>query len=249
MKHRPVVMKELPIPVETIRAMTNEERFSYYLLGHMFNELTFMKKLVGYSMNSHEDPNRARRDPEFAQTLTAFRMTISKIWEAKLAINDRKQIRATLQNKIFPKWLGGKDKLKALNKAINDAEWLSPVRNGLGFHYPNYDDWKNYISPTDDWVDDLVLFGEHAGNTFFHSSEVIAQHWFFSQFQSDALEDAIDPMVEQMINLMILMTEFLEGAISVLISEELAGQNVRVKEVGKVLAPNYSSITIPFWTS
>jgi hypothetical protein len=246
-QHRAVEMFAIEIPLETVRRMSNEERYSYYLLGHMFNELMFLQKLAGFSLNGHNDERTARKNPEMAQALTVFRIATSKIWEAQIALNS-KEVSQTLRSKVFPKLENGSVRLKNLNKAISDASWLNPVRNGLGFHFPRYTDWADYVQPNENWVDDVVIIGRHSGNTHYESSEAVAQHWFFDQFGSANTRDAVEPMIDEMIKLMGMMNSFLEDSISTIIAEELLTPSARPKQLGKVLSPRFDEFNIPFWT-
>jgi hypothetical protein len=82
MTSRSVEIHEIRIPVAKIAALTVQERYTYSMLGHMFNELMCLQKLVAFSMPKHNDYRPARIRPEFSQTSFLFRIASSKIWEA-----------------------------------------------------------------------------------------------------------------------------------------------------------------------
>jgi hypothetical protein len=65
----------------------------------MFNELLFLQKLAGFTLNGHGDQRAARRNPEFSQALAVFRIATSKIWEAHLSLNQNKEVSQTLRSK------------------------------------------------------------------------------------------------------------------------------------------------------
>ena len=44
MKNRGVEMYTLSVPLDAIKKLSDEQRFAYYLLGHIFNELICLKK-------------------------------------------------------------------------------------------------------------------------------------------------------------------------------------------------------------
>ncbi|MES2296965.1 MAG: hypothetical protein V4582_07970 [Pseudomonadota bacterium] len=247
MSNRSVEMYEIHIPLEAVKRLSDEDRYTYYILGHMFNELIFLQKLTGFSLNFHNDVRPARRKPELCQALIAFRMATSKIWEA-IQVLRSKEVAMTLMNSILPKMEDGPKRLKDLSVAINSAPWLSGLRNGMGFHFPSFAEWKPYIVPQDNWVDDKIILGTHTGNTYYESSDAIGQHWMFSQFGTPDVEAAVEPMIQQMIDLMVIMNNFLEDALAAFVSEFLLDSDDARTSMGKTIAPPHDSVSIPFWT-
>lgn len=249
MTNRSVDIYELRIPLEAIKALSNEDRFSYYLLGHIFNELMSLQKLIGFALPRHEDTRQQRVRPEHAQAMFLFRLASAKIWEASKAIRENKQLAMTLRNTVLPQMTGGEARLKALNAAINGAAWLSPMRNGLGFHFPTFALWESQTIPDDSWVDDYVFLSSQTGNTFYDAADVMAQHWMFSQYGAPTVPEAVDPLISQMIDLLRTTNTFLEDVLTVFIGTViLKGAGVH-RHVGKVLSPQHEKVSIPFWTS
>ncbi|MDP9603880.1 UNVERIFIED_ORG: hypothetical protein J2W38_003676, partial [Variovorax paradoxus] len=218
MTSRSVQIHELRIPLQAIECLSEEDRFAYYLLGHMFNELMCLQKLVAFALPKHDDIRPARRRPELAQALALFRLACSKIWEAKLALQT-KEVSQTLRMVVLPKLENGIARLKALNAELNSAPWLGPLRNGMGFHFPDFKQWRADTTPQVGWVDDIVIFGESSGNTFYEASETIAQAWMFRECARFDGEIAPDPdrLIGQMINLLATMNSFLEDSLGVFI--------------------------------
>ena len=142
----------------------------------------------------------------------------------------------------------GPERLKALNAAINAARWLADMRNGMGFHFPSFAQWKPFTTPDDDWVDDFIFVGNQTGNTFYDASDSIAQHWMFRQYAPD-VRAAVDPLINEMIGLLRVMNSFLEDTLGVFVAEVLLAGNGQHKIVGKVVAPLHDKVSIPFWTS
>jgi hypothetical protein len=143
----------------------------------------------------------------------------------------------------------GPARLKALNVAINEAPWLSPLRNGMGFHAPAFEDWKSHVTPDESWVDDFVFLGDQSGNTFYDAADSVAQSWMFSQFGVTKVRDAIDPLISQMIELLRAMSTFLEDCLMVFIGEVIFHGQVTREYVGKVLSPQHDQVSVPFWTA
>ena len=242
-------MFSLTVPLGAIKRLSDEQRFAYYLLGHIFNELICLQKLVGFSMPKHDDSRPARLRPELGQAMFLFRLASGKIWEASESIRKTKQLAGTLRKDVLPHMPDGSARLKALNKAISGAAWLSPLRNGMGFHFPTFERWSTHIVPDESWVDDIVFFGDKSGNTYYDAADTVAQAWMFEQYKAVDLKSAVDPLIGQMIELLGMMNSFLEDALATLIAKVVLQGSVKPHAAGKVLAPEFNSVAIPFWTA
>jgi hypothetical protein len=248
-KTQTVEMFTLSVPIAAIKKLTDEQRFSYYLLGHIFNELMCLQKLVGFSLPKHDDNRPARLRLELGQAMFLFRLACGKIWEASESIRRNKELAGTLRKDILPHLPNGTARIKALNKAIADAAWLSPLRNGIGFHFPTFKHWKTHVAPDDSWVDDVVFLGDKSGNTYYDAADTVAQAWMFEQYGAVDTKTAVDPLIEQMIELLNVMNSFLEDVLGTFIAEVIMKGPLTREAAGKVLAPDFDSVSIPFWTA
>lgn len=250
MPSRTVEMWDVPIPLSAIARLSEEQRFTYYLLGHMFNELNCLQKMIGFAMPKHDDRRLARLRPELAQVFFLFRIACSKMWEGKLSL-DAKEVGMTLRDFIFPQMEKGPERWKELQAAINAAPWLKAMRNGMGFHFPKFQEWRTFTTPTESWVDDHMYLCETTGNTFYDAADTITQVWMLGQYdlKNSDPEAVVDPLVIEMIDLLRLMNSFLEDVLGVFIGEIiLKGKGERALS-GKVLAPDFAHASLPFWTS
>ena len=246
---RSVEMYALTVPLDAIKRLTHERRFAYYLLGHTFNELMCLQKLIAFSLPKHDDHRPARLRPELGQAMFLFRLASGKIWEASKAVRENKELAGALREDVLPRMSDGKERLKALNVAINNAKWLSPLRNGMGFHFPTFERWSSHVVPDESWVDDVVFLGKKSGNTYYDSADAVAQAWMFEQYGAQDLRAAIDLLIEEMISLLRLMNSFLEDALGAFIAEVIMDRPSSPQLVGKVLAPEFERVAIPFWTA
>lgn len=247
MSSRSVEMREVDIPLHAIQGLSSETRYSYYVLGHIFNELIFLQKLIGFSIPKHDDDRHVRRLPEIGQTMFLCRMASSKIWEAILTLR-RDPVNGMMRTLIFPEMEEGSKRFHELGSAINAAPWLKPVRDGIGFHFPTFDKWKEHTTPDDEWDNDRVYVGEQTGNTYYASADAIAQTWMFNQYGAMELKDAVVPLIDQMIDLLKSMNSLLEDMLGVFIGKVLLQGEGVAKTAGKVVAPEHDRISIPFWT-
>lgn len=242
-------MRELVVPVDDIRRLTDRERFTYYVMGHIFNELLCLQKLIAFALPKHDDTREAIRQPEMGQALFLFRLACSKIWEARTTINQSVEISATLRQRVLAKMKGGPERLREVNKAIGAAPWLSKMRNGIGFHFPTFADWQGLIIPDDSWAPDSIYLGEMTGNTFYAGSDTIAHVWMFGLHGTPDLREAVEPMIEQMINLLRLVNSFLEDAMGVLVTDVVLTDPQQPLNIGEAMAPDFAGVAIPFWTA
>ncbi len=248
-KSRSVEMYSLSVPLDAIKKLSNEQRFAYYLLGHMFNELMCLQKLVSFALPKHDDRRPARLRPELGQAMFLFRLACGKIWEASKAIRETKELARTLLEEVLPHVPDGRARLKNLNAAVEGAAWLSPLRNGMGFHFPTFQRWSSHVVPDESWVDDIVFLGDKSGNTYYDAADTIAQAWMFEQYGAVDLRSAVDLLIEQMIDLLKLMNSFLEDVLGAFIAEVILDGQLTRQPAGKVLAPEFESCYIPFWTA
>jgi hypothetical protein len=245
MTYKSLKIFELRIPLERISALTPHQRYAYYLLGQIYNEMMALQKIIGFAVPKHDDIRPARRNAEIAQVFFLFRMAASKIYEAKSAIN-RKEVYSTLNEVVFPHSPELRDSLRALNKAVSSADWLSRMRNGMGFHYPAFADWETYTTPNSAWVDDMVYFGEQSGNTFFDASASITMHWMFDKYRNLNPTESVDLLVNEMIDLIKQINEFANLTTAIIING-LTPEG-EIKLAGQAIAPKHNQVTLPYWT-
>jgi hypothetical protein len=249
-KTRSVQMHTLTVPLSAIEKLSDKQRFAYYLLGHISNELICMQKLVGFALPKHNDRRPARLNPELGQAMFLFRLASGKVWEAGETIRKSKELASVLRADVLPHLPQGTQRLKEVNLAINNAKWLSPLRNGMGFHYPTFERWSKLVAPDESWMDDVVYLGTQSGNTYHDAADTIAQAWMFGQYEGGDPRRAVDPLIGEMISLLGLFNTFLEDALGVFVSHViLAGGGAEPKPAGKVLAPDFESVAVPFWTA
>ncbi|XXQ53565.1 hypothetical protein ACA040_002236 [Xenophilus aerolatus] len=243
-----ISVNEIQVPVDKIRGLSIEQRHAYYLLGFICNELVSLQKLISWTLQQSQlsDPGRAVLwNAEMSQTLMLFRVACAKCWEAKEKINSV-EVASVLQGDVFPKWEDGPLRLKEVNKAVAAADWINHIRNTLAFHYPSLDNWRRNITPSATWVDDIHYVGEQSGNTFYDAANsVVLHHMFGKRAESSA---SVRMMIDEMIGLLTLMSNFVESALGTFIEHTL-GEQIVGGPTHHIAAPSYWDIHIPFWTS
>lgn len=243
---KPLTVNSLSISVEKIALLSSETRYTYYLLGHIFNELMFLQKLLNISMPKHEDKRAFRWNAEWSQSMFIIRLAAGKLWEAKLAI-DKKEVSQSLRSEFLPHMEEGEKKRKDLNKQVQTMSWLSKLRDWHSFHYPTYGQWTPLTEPKEDWVPDEVFLTKEHGNTFYAASEAVSSQWMFGQVNSNDPQAGVEPMINDLIKLIMQFNNFIADAISAFAAERLGLSAVMQKTAGSVQAPDFFEMSLPFW--
>lgn len=241
-------VRELLVPLDDVKRLTEEARFTYYLLGFIFNELNSLQKWISFALPKHDDMRPILREPEMGQALFLFRLACGKIWEAHASLTSQ-EVAGVLRQYVLPNMVNGTSRLKSLNSAIGAAPWLPKLRNGLGFHFPRLRDWRPLIQPDESWVADSIYFANQTGNTYYAGSESIAQAWMFGLYGAAHIHEAVDPLIKQMIDLLGQVNSFLEDAIGAFVTDEILSSPQQVKNHGPLEAPRFEEVILPFWTS
>lgn len=245
MSNKSVKIWQLKIPLKRIAAFTSHQRYAYYMLGHIFNEMMTLQKIVGFAIPKHDDVRPARRNAEVAQLFFLFRLTASKIYEVRKIINSS-EFANGLNELVFTEEPHLRQDLKALNRAISGAVWLGRMRNGMGFHYPGFREWEVHTTPDSNWVDDSIYFGEESGNVFYDASASVAMHWMFDEYRDVSPPEAVGQLADELIQLIKEVNRFTENALKPIIMKLTAG--CEVESQGTLLAPKHDKVGLPYWT-
>lgn len=246
MSRRFVEVQEVRIPVHAIQALNDDQRYFHYLLGLIYNEAMCLRKLISFTLPSHEDQRPFRRNAELSQTFFLFRIACCKVWEARLKLTGG-VVAAVLLSDVFPHWSEGKQELKALNQQIGKAKWLPGMRNAIGFHYPELTQWKQFITPRSNRVDDTIFFGTEPGNQYFDASEQVVREQMFAAIPGASAAEQINSLVEEMVALLVNLNQFVEHALGHFALVHLL-PDFNPNVAGRVLAPRLDEVEIPFWT-
>jgi hypothetical protein len=242
-----VGVTRLVVSAHKVLTLSLEERFGYYMLGHFFNELMFLQKLLGFALPKHDDDRPLRQQPEMGQALFLFRTAAGKVWEAKLSLA-KVNFARVLNLSFLPLLPGASDRLKTWQRRVAAATWMSRLRDRHSFHYPTYEQWRPLLETSGVWQDDDIFMGAQSGNTFYASSDAMVQHWMFGQLNQSSPRDAVEPMIDELISLLADFNSLVEDLLGAFISERLLQEAQATKSLGSVAGPEFHSVTLPFWT-
>lgn len=152
----PILVRRIDVPVSQVKLLTQHERYAYYLLGHFFNELMFLQKLLHFAIPKHDDSRQLRQLPEYGQLMFIARIAAGKLWEAKRALEER-DLSRVIEASFLTLAQNSKQSLIAWKRRIAKAKWPELLRNGHSFHYPKYSQWSQLVQTDPTWVDDQIL--------------------------------------------------------------------------------------------
>ena len=242
-----VTVQKLTVRSERVWLLDPEKRYAYYMLGHLFNELMFLQKLLGFVLPNHGDDRSIRMQPEIGQAMFLFRLAAGKLWEAKLVLGT-KEFSAVLRSSFLPLIPEGAQRLKALLRRLSEAAWLKELRNCHSFHYPSFSEWHKLVEPAGEWADDEIFLSEQSGNVFYAGADAMAQHWMFGQLNPDDPRSAVEPMINELIQQIARFKSLIEDLLRAFIVDRLLAPGQVPQAVGSVASPRYDDVKIPFWT-
>ena len=245
---RSVEVMRLTVAANRVLSLEPEERYVYYLLGHFFNELMFLQKLLAFAIPKHEDNRPVRQQPEMGQVLILFRVAAGKLFEAKLAL-DKPTMSDVLVRSFLPLLESGSGRLEAFKQRVADSNWLKNLRNRHSFHYPRFDQWQHLVETHGEWSDDDVFMARQSGNVFYAGSDTMAQHWMFGQLNALDPRAAVEPMIDQLIELLRLFNGLVEDLLGAFVATRLLVQGQQPVAIGSVACPDFAGVRLPFWTA
>jgi hypothetical protein len=242
----PVSIKRVTVAVERVAALSAEERYAYYLLGHLFNELMFLQKLLHFAIPKHADARPVRQLPEYGQLFFVARLAVGKMWEAKLAL-ERSEMSKVLRTSFLPLVPEQADRLQLWCRRVSKSRWVERLRNAHSFHYPKFAQWSSLLQPDPSWEDDHIFTGSQSGNVYYAGSDSIAQNWMFGQLSETDPRNAVDPMVSELIALLGGANDAVEEVLGAFIVERLSPN--QAADLGTVDTVLFEHVELPFWTN
>lgn len=154
-----------------LKALNGNQRYTFALAGHIFNELMLAQKLL-HSSRRPPGSIQPLLDGSMGSSMFVLRILIGKTHEAVTVLREPRAQGILVTDYFRP--------VSGLEARWNDAcqhfdrlPWLRLVRNRGAFHYLEPKQWIPYL--TDDICEDATLWtGLRHGDTYFHWSEVAA---------------------------------------------------------------------------
>jgi hypothetical protein len=189
-----------------LRALSLEQRFTYFFLGHAFNEVMTLQKLAGTAMMGPGQSSEPERDARACMATLLMRLLAGKMLEAVERLNSRPVSNTILRDyaEVVPDC---RQRLRKINAAIQKSRWHGALRRHT-FHYPSPEDWRHWLE--EPIVDGLYSYaGEVSGNYLFYGADIIANLSTFRLAETDAFK-GLEVMHDELIDTAGILGEFLK---------------------------------------
>jgi hypothetical protein len=222
-------MAKLVLSTAKWRALSLDQRFTYFFLGHAFNELMTLQKLAGTAMMGREQANGPERDAAASMATLLMRLLAGKMMEAVDRLNSL-PVSSTILADYVSVMPDCRERLRMINAAVQKSRWHGALRRHT-FHYPSAKDWEHWLE--EPRVDGLYLYvGAITGNCLFYGADIIANLSTFRLAQPD-WSKGLGVMHDNLIATVGLLGEFLKDC-----SQQYAEKHL--------LADDYSAELIEF---
>jgi hypothetical protein len=236
------------IPKDRVLALAHQERYVFYLLGHVFNELSMLRKFIAFAFNQVEQEKNFLNEPDVAQAMFLFKLAAMKLVEFRNAIT-RHDASHTIRTSYFSLREDLEGRLVAVQRDIGRAGWIGLIRKSQAAHYPSFADWQEVTRAQEPWSDDIIYLGTQTGNTFFASAEVTANAAILQSTGSDSTFQALLNLVDIGLPLLVRTSDVVQEMLDVYVNTKLMTPEDRIESIGFVTnPPNFLDVRLPFWT-
>jgi hypothetical protein len=238
------------LPKDRLRAMPEEERALFFLLGYAANQINMFSKLVIFSTNKTPSGD-AEQKISAAQSQMLARHVIGILDETWKLIG--KRFLATPIGKEFGPKLNpvGQTALAELKKHFGGSNLLSKLRNSFAFHHPDESDMDAGFEAAvkdSNWDDDWNWYMSLATvNSFYFASDFVILHSILNTIGETDLIEAQKKIMAEVNSVSGHMTNFLLSLSDAFLTKHFA-PNMRAEVVAKITdAPNVFEFWLPFY--
>ncbi len=240
-----VVLHKLNLSSYQLQQLRAEERYTLALVGHVFNELMTLQKLIRLC----QPPQSAHPfalDAGVSQALFLLKLLVAKTHEAMTELN-RNSTRQILVEQYFELVPGLVDEWARAQDMLAKMNWTRSIRNSRSFHYMKPGQWAPFL---DDAACEgaYAIVGETYGNTLFYWSEALAALATFDQVDRDNPIAGLAKMLEEIGELLSLVTSCLaRGALNYMHTNLIGDDSL--EEPVELEAPKLSELAVPYFFS
>lgn len=245
-------LEKVTLPKEAWSDLDSETQFAISLLGHIFNEVMTLQKLMVAS-HPYDQQTKIERSGSVCQSTLLQRILVGKLFEAKARVNSR-EVHRFLTTKCFVhlKDGAGAALLKEFNQAISSCDWLSDARNQHSMHYPTLDLWRNVLDQMRDAKEAFnFVIGSRDGDILYETSDQIANMSFFENSGNGSWKKGVDEAFEDVKGisrkLNNLITISLDAFFSSYGKSKPASKRLRIKKAKSFSTPHLLSFKIPYF--
>jgi hypothetical protein len=248
-------LKRVVVPHGIVSRLTPEEKYSLYLLGHIFNETMALMRLAKISeCHPYESATDAQKAGAVFNTTFFCRLLAGKLYEAQQSLNS-KVLRDFLTAQCFPHIEDeeGQALLKAFNKSASGCKWLNEARNGHAMHYPTFKQCEGALGFLGENKTSFeFVHGPVDGQTLYQSSDILAGLAFFLEVDSSNWLNGATTMMQDLGEVAGNLCDFLQRVIGAFVEEAgESGRNykekVKIKNIRSFSIPNFTGFHLPYF--
>lgn len=247
-------IKRIKVPYAALCQLTAEERYALFMLGHVFNEIMALNKMVVMAQfkKKKNRPNAIKAGGCF-NGLFFLRLLAGKLYEASLVLRN-KDITTFLKGHCFPHLkFDGVATLKAFNQKTTKCKWLSAARNGHSMHYPSLEHASLALEGLNKGKAGFEFFvGDRHGETLYWSSDVMAGVGFAFEVDRDNYGTGIDQIFTDLNEISRLLFDLTAESINAFVlhhwrSKKKYADAVKVRDVSAFEMPDVSDFELPYF--
>ena len=187
---------EIKLTTQQLSRLPKLERPLFFQLGHVFNEISFLNKLL--LLVSNTNAVGLERKGMAAQSMIVARIFIGKVFEAWLMIE-----RELLKTKLMPdldKHLPdeAKQALQNLKKYFGKNNLLSAIRNKFSFHYLS-EHIDEILDTFEDNREFKLIIGNSNANTLHDFAEEIVTFAMLQKTGEQSAQSAMDRIIGDLV--------------------------------------------------
>ncbi|MDQ7981907.1 hypothetical protein QYH69_32305 [Paraburkholderia sp. SARCC-3016] len=186
-------LTKVTLPKDAWAELDNETQFAILLLGHIFNEIVTLEKLL-VATHPHDQQTRIERSGSVSQSTLLQRILVGKLYEAKASLSS-KIINRFLKDKCFPHMQEGEGEalLKDFHRSIGACQWLPDARNKHSLHYPTMGVWEPLINGMRVQKEAFkFIMGSRDGDLLYETADNIANMSFFANAGGGDWKSGVD---------------------------------------------------------
>lgn len=187
---------EIKLTKQQLSSLPRHERALFFQLGHVFNEISFLNKLL--LMVSNTEAKDLERKGMAVQSMIVARIFIGKVFEAWRMIEKElleKKLMSDLE-KYLPD--DAKQALQNLETYFDENDLFRTIRNKFSFHY-----LSGHIDETLNAIEDnreLKLFiGNRHANTLHDFAEEIVSFGMLRKTDEQSMQAAMDKIIGDLV--------------------------------------------------
>lgn len=239
----PATLHKINLSSAKLKALGPNERYVFVLVGHIFNELMTLQKVMLVS----QPPTEAHpfiTDAGMTLSIIWLRLMVGKTHEAITCLK-RESVQQVLRAQFFAPVEGLSEQWEAALQKYEDLTWLQRIRNSKAFHYMTQAQWS--VDLRDEDCDEAyVIVGPRNGDILFQWPEQRAAIPMLKLVNEDAPFEGLATMLKELAGLMSMLGECLAHGAQAFIHERLIDDD-SLEAPEQVPAPKFESSHLPYF--